>query len=77
MRNFIIFNSIYFSAPPELFTEKAWIHAAEGSEVELVCTLQSDMNTDVINFVFTMYRCDMKKLCLNSKIRLKIKENAR
>lgn len=41
---------VSFTAPPELFTEKAWIHAAEGSEVELVCTLQSDMNTDVINF---------------------------
>jgi hypothetical protein len=39
-----------FSAPPELSIEKAWIHAAEGSEVELVCTLQSDMSTDVINF---------------------------
>lgn len=40
-----------FSAPPELTIEKAWIHAAEGSEVELVCTLQSDMSTDVINFI--------------------------
>lgn len=45
-----LFQFYLFSAPPELFTEKAWVHAAEGSEVELVCTLQSDMNTDVINF---------------------------
>lgn len=44
-----------FSAPPELTIEKAWIHAAEGSEVELVCTLQSDMSTDVINFILAWF----------------------
>ncbi|CAG9807795.1 unnamed protein product [Chironomus riparius] len=34
-------------SPPELSTERQWIHASESCEIEIVCTLQSDMNTDV------------------------------
>ena len=42
------FFSSFFTAPPEISTERQWIHASEGCEIEIVCTLQSDMNTDVI-----------------------------
>ena len=45
---FFLLYSYIFTAPPELSTERQWIHASEGCEIEIVCTLQSDMNTDVI-----------------------------
>lgn len=48
LKNIFLLFCLYFTAPPELSTERQWIHASEGCEIEIVCTLQSDMNTDVI-----------------------------
>lgn len=41
---------IFFSAPPEIIAEKTWIHAAEGCDIQLVCTLHGDVNSEVNNF---------------------------
>ncbi|CRK89241.1 CLUMA_CG003000, isoform A [Clunio marinus] len=35
-------------SPPDITVEKAWVHAAEGCDVELICTLHSDANSDLI-----------------------------
>ena len=36
-----------FSAPPDITVDNPWVHASEGSEIELVCTLYGDINSDV------------------------------
>lgn len=45
----IIFNfwSSIFTAPPEITVEKSWVHAAEGYDVELVCIVHGDVNSEV------------------------------
>lgn len=43
-----------FLAPPDISVEKTWIHAADGCEVELVCTLLGDLSSDVSNFYVFM-----------------------
>lgn len=35
------------SAPPEITVEKSWVHAAEGYDVELVCIVHGDVNSEV------------------------------
>lgn len=35
------------TAPPEIIAEKTWIHAAEGCDIQLVCTLHGDINSEV------------------------------
>lgn len=37
----------FFSAPPEITVEKSWVHAGEGSDVELVCVVHGDVTSDV------------------------------
>lgn len=34
-------------APPEITVEKAWVHAAEGYDIELVCVVHGDVNSEV------------------------------
>ncbi|CAO1437052.1 unnamed protein product [Diamesa hyperborea] len=35
-------------SPPDISVEKTWIHAADGCEVELVCTLLGDLSSDIM-----------------------------
>lgn len=35
------------TAPPEITVEKAWVHAAEGYDIELVCVVHGDVNSEV------------------------------
>lgn len=37
----------FFSAPPDISVEKTWIHAAEGCDISLACTLHGDVNSEV------------------------------
>lgn len=39
-----------YVAPPEIIAEKTWIHAAEGCDIQLVCTLHGDVNSEVRKF---------------------------
>jgi len=39
------------TAPPEIIAEKTWIHAAEGCDIQLVCTLHGDINSEVRAFL--------------------------
>lgn len=40
-------NIHYTSAPPDISVEKTWIHAAEGCDIQLACTLHGDVNSEV------------------------------
>lgn len=44
----------HFLAPPDISVEKTWIHAADGCEVELVCTLLGDLSSDVSTCVLNI-----------------------
>lgn len=48
----ILIYSMYvcLAAPPEIIAEKTWIHAAEGCDIQLVCTLHGDVNSEVSIF---------------------------
>jgi hypothetical protein len=46
----MIFLFLFLIAPPEIVAEKTWIHAAEGCDIQLVCTLHGDVNSEVNNF---------------------------
>lgn len=37
----------FHSAPPDITVEKSWVHASEGCDVDLVCIVQGDVNSDV------------------------------
>jgi hypothetical protein len=51
----VVFISSFFimpiTAPPEIIAEKTWIHAAEGCDIQLVCTLHGDINSEVRAFL--------------------------
>ncbi|TMW45344.1 hypothetical protein DOY81_009576, partial [Sarcophaga bullata] len=34
--------------PPEITVEKSWVHAAEGYDVELVCIVHGDVNSEML-----------------------------
>lgn len=45
-----LFNHFLFppsTAPPDITVDTPWVHASDGCEVELVCTLHSEANSDV------------------------------
>lgn len=46
-----LYNSILFfnytPAPPDISVERTWIHAAEGCDIQLACTLNGDVNSEV------------------------------
>lgn len=46
-----MYNSILFfhytPAPPDISVERTWIHAAEGCDIQLACTLNGDVNSEV------------------------------
>ncbi|KAL7022572.1 hypothetical protein ACKWTF_012297 [Chironomus riparius] len=35
-------------SPPEIIAEKTWIHAAEGCDIQLMCTLHGDINSEMM-----------------------------
>lgn len=35
------------SAPPDITVEKNWVHAAEGCDINLVCIVHGDVNSEV------------------------------
>lgn len=35
------------TAPPEITVEKSWVHASEGSNIELACIVHGDVTSDV------------------------------
>lgn len=39
-------------APPEITVEKSWVHAGEGYETQLVCTVHGEANPVVRLFTF-------------------------
>jgi mediator of RNA polymerase II transcription subunit 1 len=43
----ISISSVLCVAPPEIIAEKTWIHASEGCDIQLVCTLHGDINSEV------------------------------
>lgn len=45
--NFCFF--LFISAPPEITVEKAWVHAGEGHEAQLVCIVHGEANPEVNN----------------------------
>lgn len=44
-----VFFFLYISAPPEITVEKAWVHAGEGHEAQLVCIVHGEANPEVNN----------------------------
>lgn len=44
----VIYKIIHFAAPPEITVDKAWVHAGEGHEAQLVCTVHGEANPEVI-----------------------------
>lgn len=54
MNNFALLICESFLAPPDISVEKTWIHAADGCEVELVCTLLGDLSSDVSTCVLNI-----------------------
>lgn len=47
-------NYVFLSvAPPDISVEKTWIHAAEECDVQLMCTLHGDVNSEVSLNVIT------------------------
>lgn len=44
----MLFSIFYiFPAPPDISVEKTWIHASDGCDIELGCTLHGDVNSEV------------------------------
>lgn len=43
------------TAPPEIIAEKTWIHAAEGYDIQLVCILHGDINSEVRQQMFNKF----------------------
>lgn len=43
------FDEFFFqsTAPPEITVDKSWVHASEGFDVELVCIVKGDVNSEV------------------------------
>lgn len=35
------------TAPPDITVEKNWVHASEGCDIDLVCVVQGDVNSEV------------------------------
>lgn len=44
----------HVSAPPEITVEKSWVHASEGCDINIVCSVHGDVNSEVI-FFFLVY----------------------
>lgn len=42
-----IFSLNGYTAPPEITVEKSWVHASEGYDIELVCIVHGDVNSEV------------------------------
>uniref|UniRef100_A0A1B0CHW0 Putative lachesin n=1 Tax=Lutzomyia longipalpis TaxID=7200 RepID=A0A1B0CHW0_LUTLO len=38
------------AAPPEITVEKSWVHASEGYDIELCCTVHGDTNSEMLWF---------------------------
>lgn len=49
IKNMLCF--FHFPAPPDISVEKTWIHASDGCDIELGCTLHGDVNSEV-GFIF-------------------------
>lgn len=54
LKLFWCFTSTYVTlAPPDISVEKTWIHAAEGCDIQLACSLHGDVNSEVsVNVIF-------------------------
>lgn len=44
-------------APPDISVEKTWIHAGEGCDIQLACSLHGDVNSEVSLYVITAPLC--------------------
>lgn len=44
----IVTTSLFPTAPPEITVEKSWVHACEGYDSELCCTVHGDTNSDML-----------------------------
>lgn len=44
MSNFFF---LHVSAPPEITVEKSWVHASEGCDINIVCSVHGDVNSEV------------------------------
>lgn len=42
-----MFFYILVTAPPDITVEKNWVHASEGCDIDLVCVVQGDVNSEV------------------------------
>lgn len=63
----------FFSAPPEITVEKSWVHAGEGSDVELVCVVHGDVTSDV-SYYYMYY---LLKVLLRSGERESVRKRKR
>lgn len=50
----IFFLLIFFSAPPEITVEKSWVHASEGCDINIVCSVHGDVNSEVFFFYYLL-----------------------
>lgn len=57
------FCALVCSAPPDISVEKTWIHAAEGCDIQLACTLHGDVNSEV-SFNYFLAAASIKLLLL-------------
>ena len=55
---FIKIMYFHFPAPPDISVEKTWIHASDGCDIELGCTLHGDVNSEV-GFYYKDYVFDI------------------
>lgn len=46
-----MFDCFMSSAPPDITVEKNWVHAAEGCDINLVCIVHGDVNSEVLLYV--------------------------
>lgn len=56
-----------FPAPPDVIAEKTWIHAAEGCDIQLACTLHGDVNSEVSWIAKTFWACLKFEMSENSQ----------
>lgn len=43
----MIVGCVFSTAPPEITVEKSWVHASEGHDVELCCTVHGDTSSEM------------------------------
>lgn len=49
---------IFFLAPPEITVEKSWVHASEGCDINIVCSVHGDVNSEVLFLLLFIKKCN-------------------